>query len=186
MSVDAKVILPSNPGPQEIAVALHAAFGCEVKIVEASSGTDWSFFYALFPDPDGRGPADAPKRQLAIFLGGNDDRHVYDGKSTQCHLGKFGGSSRVVDALVDAFGGYVLYDDSKGDWTFRDRKEPEAGTVLDDVSPRDRLRIEIERAVGPSKAAVLASIADDAEALEAVMEAYGRFRSSDTVPSAGM
>lgn len=166
MSVDTKALLIGAPSPEEIGAALRAAGLDDLSVhPTGSEGTSFWVTYAQPPRGKRRSMFVMPN-YMGEIAGFGDVRDL-----TLCNLGADPEAVTAMEHLAKHFGGYVLDNDSTGEW----RPVEKSGNTPD-LPPIDRLRIALFQAVGAKMGPAFAALADEPEVLEAVMDAFDRYR----------
>lgn len=172
MGVDTKSILFGNPNAAEIAQTVTEAFGFEPEI-RLGFGNDEqpTYFILSFPDTEDQ----SKPRQLHVFTETSDNKDVFDGPSTHCMLGMWGGSIEIMEALARKFGGFVCDSDSAGEWRPVDRVE-NADAPQAPLAPEAVLNLALAKTIDPKAAIEIRKLVKDREQFAKLMDALDVYR----------
>lgn len=160
MSSSAHAIAFGNHSLAEIAAALRASglVNDDLEIAHGSKEPMLGWLILTTKDePENR-------RALYVFEGSIDDhRDVYAGNRTLMSVGT-SGADKILTAVLKPFGGYLCLSDDAQKWQ---TVEPEEVAF----APKDRLRIDISKVLGPKQAEAIMAIVDQPDQRKALITA---------------
>lgn len=173
MSVTSKAILFGDVTAAEIAGVLQAAFPTIDK-VDVKHNKPYKHFILVFPEPnlEYRGNGNATHRQLYVFPPESisDDLDVYDGKRTVINFNGWGSDQEMLEVLAKEFGGFVNLRDGSEWATY----EPSTD-IMTTLSPEDRLKIQLAKALPLQEAVMLAKLVEKPELMAAVVVQFADY-----------